>query len=75
MVLIGIISLMLFQVEVWGFAPNSSIIQNSADNFDITNNLRVSWRLDEINGGWRLRSLACLGENNRYYKVILKKDK
>jgi hypothetical protein len=37
---------------------NSNIIQNSADSFDTSNNLRVSWRLDETNGEWRLGSLG-----------------
>jgi hypothetical protein len=37
-----------------GFAPNSSIIQNIADSFDTSKNLRVSWRLDETNGEWWL---------------------
>ena len=56
-----------------GFAPNATIYQNQADNYDQSNNQRVSWDLDD-SGGWRLGSLtSSLNYNSRYYKVILKR--
>jgi hypothetical protein len=58
-----------------GFAPSSAINQDNGDDFDKSNNQRVSWLLNIINwGGWRLGSLINLDDNTRYYKVILKKD-
>jgi hypothetical protein len=56
-----------------GFAPSSKIIQDNADRFDLGNNQRVSWQLDNVTTGYRLGSIIELG-NFRYYKVILKKD-
>jgi hypothetical protein len=56
-----------------GFAPSSKIIQDNADRFDLGNNQRVSWQLDNVTTGYRLGSIIELGYF-RYYKVILKKD-
>jgi hypothetical protein len=53
-----------------GFAPNSTIDQRNPDDFDLSNNQRVSWSLKW--GGYRLGSLIYPGD--RYYKVILKRD-
>ena len=56
-----------------GYAPNATITQASADNFDYNNNQRVSWDIDGT-GGWRLGSLTSIDRSSRYYKVFLKKD-
>jgi hypothetical protein len=57
-----------------GFAPNSTIYQRNDDEFDLSNNQRVSWFLNIQLGGYRLGSLYHLNGNTRYYKVILKRD-
>ncbi len=56
-----------------GFAPNSTINQVNCDDFDRSNNQRVSWHSSGSIGGWRLGSVLHLDYNTRYYKVILKK--
>ena len=56
-----------------GFAPNATIAQYSVDNYDQSNNQRVSWHLTGYDGGYRLGSLIDLNNNSRYYKVILKR--
>jgi hypothetical protein len=56
-----------------GFAPNSNINQQNTDRFDLDNNQRVSWQLNDIHNDYRLGSLINLN-NSLYYKVILKKD-
>jgi hypothetical protein len=56
-----------------GFAPSSKILQDNADRFDLGNNQRVSWQLDNVSNGYRLGSMIDL-DIFRYYKVILKKD-
>jgi hypothetical protein len=40
-----------------GFAPTNVINQSSADVQTPTDELRLSWHLDAINGGWRLGSI------------------
>ena len=55
-----------------GFTPDHFIDQDYADIVDINNNQRISWNLDETNGGWRLGSLINL--DTGYYKVIITKD-
>jgi hypothetical protein len=57
-----------------GFAPNSTIDQRNPDYFDLSNNQRVSWRLNTQWGGYRLGSLIDLDDGIRYYMVILKRD-
>jgi hypothetical protein len=37
-----------------GFAPTSVINQDSADRQAVSDQLRLSWHLDALNGGWRL---------------------
>ena len=41
----------------FGFAPNSSIQQNTCDRFDTSNVFRLCWHLDQSVGGWRLGTL------------------
>jgi hypothetical protein len=53
-----------------GFAPNSTIDQSAADQFDIDNNQRVSWHLDLGIGGFRLGSIVTFSAP--YYKIYLK---
>ena len=58
-----------------GFAPNATITQGSADNYDTSNYQRVSWHL-QGDDGWRLGSLNGNDgtlDYTRYYKVILKR--
>ena len=58
-----------------GFAPTSSIDQNSADISNGSDPLRLSWHLHEadpgwlVNGGYRLGSLA-LNESTDYLKQV-----
>jgi len=37
-----------------GFAPTATINQTTADAYDVSNPLRLSWHLHESVGGWRL---------------------
>jgi hypothetical protein len=53
-----------------GFAPNSTIIQTYADQFDLGNNQRVSWHLDLGIGGYRVGSIVT--SSAPYYKIYLK---
>ena len=56
-----------------GFAPNSTIDQYESDTFDISNEQRVSWPLNDRQVGFRLGSMH-YNITYPYYKVILKKD-
>ena len=61
----------------WYNTPDLSI-GFYTDVGDLSNNQRLSWKLDTI-GGWLLGSLEAdnpsgLSQNNRYYKIILKRD-
>lgn len=57
----------------FGYSPTTTINQNSADNYDNSSNLRVSWHLDKNVGGWRLGSLVWLNEDMIYYKKVFLK--
>ena len=54
----------------FGFAPNFTINQSSADSFDQSSNLRLSWHLVRSNGGWRLGNITYLNDDTNYYKKI-----
>ena len=54
----------------FGFAPNSIIEHNSADIQDPDSNLRLSWYLDELNGGFRLGNLTDLIYDDAYFKKV-----
>jgi hypothetical protein len=58
------------QGKSFGYAPNSTITQNSADSFDNGSNKRLSWHLDQNFGGWRLGDLTSLNSDKNYYKII-----
>jgi hypothetical protein len=57
--------------KCFGFAPNASINQSTADIFDTESRLRLSWHLD-VYMGFRLGSLSSVYGGD-YYKIILKK--
>jgi hypothetical protein len=54
----------------FGFAPIFTITQNTADTFDQSSNLRLSWHLDGSSGGWRLGFITSLNGDTDYYKKI-----
>ncbi|CAF0838132.1 unnamed protein product [Brachionus calyciflorus] len=54
----------------FGFSPNATIDQNSADIFDTTNPFRLSWHLNISFGGYRLGQLTGLNNDNNYKKYI-----
>ena len=54
----------------FGFAPTYVIDQNRADVTDLNSNLRLSWHLDGLNGGWRLGCLTDLYSETTYLKKI-----
>ena len=63
----------------FGFAPNSLILQNTAyieyaDIQDPGSNLRLSWYLDELNGGYRLGNLTNLFFDTTNYKKVFLSD-
>ncbi|RNA24927.1 kinesin kif17 [Brachionus plicatilis] len=53
----------------FGFAPDSTINQGSADSHDISSPYRLSWHLTG-SGGWRLGNLTNLPDNV-YKKYVL----
>lgn len=58
-----------------GFAPNATISQSSADVYDTSDPLRMSWHTgycgaDMICGGWRVGSVVGLNANNNYTRAI-----
>jgi hypothetical protein len=54
----------------FGFAPNATITQKTADVFDRASTLRLSWHLDSYTG-FRLGNLLDL-YNSNYLKIVLK---
>jgi hypothetical protein len=53
-----------------GFAPTATISQNIADQQDTSSVLRLSWHLNNIQGGWRLGSLTELNYSTAYLKQV-----
>ena len=55
-----------------GFAPTGTILQNSADIVDRLSggDLRLSWHLNNTQGGWRLGSLIDLNYSDAYLKQV-----
>jgi len=53
-----------------GFAPTATISQNIADQQDTSSILRLSWHLNNIQGGWRLGSLTELNYSTAYLKQV-----
>jgi hypothetical protein len=54
----------------FGFAPTNVIYQGSADTTDQSSNLRLSWHLDGVSGGWRLGNAINLSGDTTYLKKI-----
>jgi len=54
----------------FGYAPDSTITQNSADTYDQSSNLRLSWHIDGRSGGWRLGNVINLNGDTNYYKKV-----
>ena len=53
-----------------GFAPTATISQNTADQVDTSSVLRLSWHLNNTQGGWRLGSLTELNYSTAYLKQV-----
>jgi hypothetical protein len=53
-----------------GFAPTATISQNIADQQDTSSVLRLSWHLNNTQGGWRLGSLTELNYSTAYLKQV-----
>jgi hypothetical protein len=53
-----------------GFAPTATISQNIADQQDTSSVLRLSWHLNNTQGGWRLGSLTELNYETAYLKQV-----
>ena len=53
-----------------GFAPTATISQNTADQVDTSSVLRLSWHLNNIEGGWRLGSLTELNSSTAYLEQV-----
>jgi hypothetical protein len=53
-----------------GFAPTATISQNTADQQDTSSVLRLSWHLNNTQGGWRLGSLTELNYSTAYLKQV-----
>ena len=53
-----------------GFAPTATISQNIADQQDTSSVLRLSWHLNNTQGGWRLGSLTELNSSTAYLKQV-----
>ncbi|RNA35267.1 kinesin kif17 [Brachionus plicatilis] len=54
----------------FGFSPDSTIYQGSADILDQSSPYRLSWHLNGY-GGWRLGNRTYLTSNNNYRKYVL----
>lgn len=53
-----------------GFSVNSSINQYIADSYDMSSELRLSWHLDGVTGGYRAGSLISNGAELQKYVFI-----
>lgn len=62
-----------------GFAPDSTITQNSADTYDLSDPLRLSWHTEEgdrscgartVCGGWRIGTIQWLNSSSEYERAI-----
>jgi hypothetical protein len=53
-----------------GISPNSTIALDKADGFDMANNQRISWHLNEFDGGYRVGSIVTF--DPPYFKIYLK---
>ena len=58
----------------FGFAPNSLINLNYGDIQDLSSNMRLSWLLDEVHGGYRLGNLTYLYDDDINYKKVFLSD-
>jgi hypothetical protein len=54
----------------FGFSPNLTIRQTSADNQDLDSSVRLSWLLDQDMGGYRAGVTRSLADNSLWHKVI-----
>ena len=54
----------------FGFSDTSTINQNVADSYNASNNLRLSWHMDQTCGGYRLGKIVNLNYNTTYYKYV-----
>ena len=54
----------------FGFSPIFSISQTTADMHDLSSPLRLSWHLNQNDGGWRLGSKTNLNKNQNYKKYL-----
>ena len=56
--------------QSFGFAPTNVINQGNADVYDQSSNLRLSWHLDGVSGGWRIGNVITLNSDTTYIKKI-----
>jgi hypothetical protein len=54
----------------FGFSPNFTIRQTSADNQDLDSPLRLSWLLDQNMGGYRAGITRSLADSSIWHKII-----
>ena len=52
----------------FGFSPTNSISQNSCDNSNLDDNLRMCWHTNNIDGGYRVGNVYNLNTNSDYSK-------
>ena len=62
-----------FPNRSFGFSPEKAISLGSADTFNISDPLRLSWHLDINTGGWRLGSINGLNSSTAYSRIIFSK--
>ena len=58
----------------FGFAPNPLINLNYGDTQDSMSNMRLSWYLDEVHGGYRLGDMTDLSFDDINYKKVFLSD-
>ncbi|CAF1404016.1 unnamed protein product [Adineta steineri] len=57
-------------LKSFGFSPNNKTIQSTGDSFDSSSTLRLSWHLDQREGGYRAGSTLPLNQDAIWRKVI-----
>lgn len=57
----------------FGYAPTNSVSQNTCDNFNPKDPLRLCYHLDQYVGGWSIGTLTYLNYDTAYVKILLLK--
>ncbi|CAF0997441.1 unnamed protein product, partial [Brachionus calyciflorus] len=71
--LIGSVYWYMTPGKSFGFSPIYTISQSSADTYDTSDPLRLSWHFDKISGGYRLGALTDLNSDTLYKKLLFVK--